>query len=197
LPHTHTHTHTTDSANIDPEADKSRLHFHSQLLLVFQFHVTITLRVCPRYPSDSFHSVFHSNMCLCLPYLIHVVQDPGICHPQLCHPNRIWCRAAMSEIWPRSSTQQALQPYNAARDLISATRNKNMLNSTHYCFIRFPPQMYSEICCNTVSTTYFSYQNTNRRPISNVTTAQPSVAMSQISPDSDILVTNQQGQTSH
>ena len=136
-------------------------------------------------------------MCLCLPYLIHVVQDPGICHPQLCHPNRIWCRAAMSEIWPRSSTQQALQPYNAARDLISETRNKNMLNSTHYCFIRFPPQMYSEICCNTVSTTYFSYQNTNRRPISNVTTAQPSVAMSQISPDSDILVTNQQGQTSH
>jgi len=136
-------------------------------------------------------------MRLCSPYLMHVVQDPGICHPQLCYPNRIWCRAAMSEIWPRSSTQQALYLYNTARDLISETRNKNILNSMHYCFIRFPPQTHSEICCNTVSATYLSYHSINRRPISNVITAQPAVATSQISPDIDILVTNQQGQTSH
>ena len=154
----------------------------------------------PTLPKRSLPSGFHNNItCLCLPYLIHVVQAPGIhvCHPQLCHPNRICCRAAISEIWLRSSTQQPLHPCNAGRDLISETRNKNISNSIHYCFIRFPPQKYSKICCNTVNTTYLSYQNINRRPISNVPTAQPNVVASQISPDIGILVTKQQGQTSH
>jgi hypothetical protein len=63
-------------------------------------------------------------------------------------------------------TNQMNDTQNAARNLVSGTRNKTIRNWKNDHFTRIVTKHYSVVSCITDNTTYFTYQNTNRSSIS-------------------------------
>jgi hypothetical protein len=74
--------------------------------------------------------------------------------------NILKIQKAMKTFTSAINKTQPFYFFNMTHDLISETQNKKVWNSMSY-FICTHIKHYSEMCCITDNTTYFSYQNVN------------------------------------